>query len=329
MVELCIHVANVLYLLSFLARDMLWLRILTCLGLVLGVVFFTCQPAPMYGPTIWHLVFLGINFVQIRRLVLERRRLMLPPGVEQAAEAACKDLTHDQLLTLLTRAMWSHPGTLRDVTKVIGKPLTKEEEVVRDLALCRLSRKEMLNLLTGDVGNANNGGTANAPAQWRPAEFCHRELPFLTGVKGLALYVIPKVDVQVSGSFRSTPGSALAAGFTATNAYLAANSTLGRTLSGNAANVIIGIEEPNQIFTERRHELDVRIGKVLRFNKTRSVLSVDFYNALNSNAVVNQNQAYVLAVTPTPGQTVPAPAWLRPTEILNARLLKVSWAFDF
>jgi hypothetical protein len=147
-VDLCIHVANVLYLLSFLARDMLWLRILTCLGLVLGVIFFTCQPAPLYGPTVWHLVFLGINFVQIRRLILERRRLMLPPPVQQAAEAACKDLTHDQLLTLLTRAMWAHPDTLQDVRKAVGRPLTHEEEVVRDLALCRLSRNEMLNLLT-------------------------------------------------------------------------------------------------------------------------------------------------------------------------------------
>jgi len=127
---------------------MLWLRILTCLGLVLGVVFFTCQPAPMYGPTVWHVVFLGINLVQIRRLILERRRLMLPPQVQEAAEAACKDLSHDQLLTLLTRAMWAHPDTLHHVSKAIGKPLSKEEEVVRDLALCRLSRKEMLNLLT-------------------------------------------------------------------------------------------------------------------------------------------------------------------------------------
>jgi hypothetical protein len=147
-VDLCIHVANVLYLLSFLARDMLWLRLLTCLGLVLGVIFFTCQPAPMYGPTVWHLVFLAINGVQIRRLILERRRLMLPLPLQQAAETACKDLSHDQLLSLLTRAMWAHPDTLRDVGKAIGRPLTQEEEVVRDIALCRLSRKEMLNLLT-------------------------------------------------------------------------------------------------------------------------------------------------------------------------------------
>ena len=76
----------------------------------------------------------------------------------------------------------------------------------------------------------------------------------LTGAKALAIYVVPKIEVQVSGSFRSTPGTALTAGFTATNAYLAANSTLGRPLSGAAQNVVVGIEELNQMYTERRQE---------------------------------------------------------------------------
>src|SRR4051812_6482895 len=72
LVDLCIRLANVVYLLSFLVRDMLHLRVLTCVGLMLGIVFFTCQPMPLYGPSIWHVVFLVINAVQIRRLVLER-----------------------------------------------------------------------------------------------------------------------------------------------------------------------------------------------------------------------------------------------------------------
>jgi len=37
-IELCIHCANLLYLASFLARDMLWLRVLTCLGLLFAIV---------------------------------------------------------------------------------------------------------------------------------------------------------------------------------------------------------------------------------------------------------------------------------------------------
>ncbi len=169
---------------------------------------------------------------------------------------------------------------------------------------------EMLNLTGATAAN-----TANAPAQWRPAQFCHREEPMLTGFKALAIYIIPKIDVQVSGSFRSTPGTNLSVGYTATNAILGTSSTLGRALSGNAQNMVIGIEKPNEAYTERRQELDMRIGKVLKFGNTKTVVSMDLYNALNSNAMIVQNQAYA--------------SYLRPVEILNARLIKFSWAFDF
>jgi hypothetical protein len=184
-----------------------------------------------------------------------------------------------------------------------GKQIEDNCEIVAQLP-------EMLSLTGAAAAN-----TANAPAQWRPAQFCHREEPMLTGFKALAIYVVPKIDVQLSGSFRSTPGTSLSVGYTATNAILASSSTLGRPLSGTAANMVIGIEKPNERYTDRRNELDMRIGKVLRFSKTRTVVSIDLYNALNSSPMIIQNQAYA--------------SYLRPVEILNARLIKFSWAFDF
>ena len=189
-----------------------------------------------------------------------------------------------------------------------GKQVEDNCEVVAKLP-------EMLSVSAADAGSANSGQTGGALAQLRPQGYCHREQPMLTGAKALAIYIVPKIEVQVSGSFRSTPGTALTAGFTANNAYLAANSTLGRPLSGGAANVIVGIEELNKMYTERRQELDMRIGKVLRFGRARTVVSMDIYNALNSDAMINQQQAYA--------------TWLAPTEILNARLLKFSIAFDY
>jgi len=148
LVELCIHVANIFYLASFLVRDIFWLRILTCVGLVLGVIFFTCQSTPMYGPTVWHVVFLGINALQIWRLIIERRKRMLTAEQQQIAEAAFRDLTRDQLLTLLTRAMCDKPERVRDLRRVTQKPLNDDERLVRDLAFSHLSRKDLLNLLT-------------------------------------------------------------------------------------------------------------------------------------------------------------------------------------
>ena len=148
MVELCIHVANIFYLASFLVRDIFWLRILTCVGLVLGVIFFTCQSTPMYGPTVWHVVFLGINALQIWRLIIERRKRMLTAEQQRIAEAAFHDLSRDQLLTLLTRAMCDNPQRVRDLRRVTQKPLNDDERLVRDMAFSHLSRKDLLNLLT-------------------------------------------------------------------------------------------------------------------------------------------------------------------------------------
>ena len=80
-----------------------------------------------------------------------------------------------------------------------------------------------------------------------PAEWCHRESPFLTQFKAYGVYIVPKIEVQVAGSFRSLPGQIgppalppnndVQVALAATNAFLATNSTLGRPLAGGAANV--------------------------------------------------------------------------------------------
>jgi hypothetical protein len=150
----------------------------------------------------------------------------------------------------------------------------------------------------------------------RSTGFCDRTEPYLTQVKGYAVYTIPTVDVQVAGSFRSVPGSFINANFNASNAYLAENSTLGRPLAGGRANIGVQLAEPNALRLDRRNELDVRIGKVLRVAGARSVLSVDIYNMLNTDAVLNVNQTF-------------GGGFLTPRGILNARVAKVSVEFDW
>ncbi|NOT45537.1 MAG: TonB-dependent receptor [Acidobacteria bacterium] len=169
---------------------------------------------------------------------------------------------------------------------------------------------EMLSLTA-----AQASGTANGVAQLRSASFCDRQEPWLTQFKAYGVYTVPTVDLQVSGTFRSTNGTDLAPGFVATNAYLAANSTLGRPLSGNRPNQVIGLVGPYTEYVDRRNELDIRLGKVLRFGRSRSVVSLDVFNALNSNAQIAIQQSFA--------------TYQRPTEILNARLLKISYTLDF
>ncbi len=164
MAETCLHLANVLYLVSFLARDMLWLRALTCLGLVLGIVFFSCQPVPLYGPVVWQSLFLVINLAQIYRLVLERRQLRLTAEQERLCAATFQHRSREELLMLLTRVVHERSRALHDIEQVARRPLNTEERALRDIAFSRLSRYELLNLLTRRVWNAIRHGN---PMRWR------------------------------------------------------------------------------------------------------------------------------------------------------------------
>jgi hypothetical protein len=163
-------------------------------------------------------------------------------------------------------------------------------------------------------------------------EFCHLDEPWMTGFKGLVFYTIPKADVQVAATFRSTPGyantfgngaggaqpSGLAANFAATNAYLAANSNLGRALSGNAANTVVQVVNPDTVYLDRDNQLDFRVGKVFRLSGTRTTVNLDIYNMLNRSTILTANQTYSLTNN----------VWSNPTAIANPRLFKISFTFD-
>jgi hypothetical protein len=130
------------------------------------------------------------------------------------------------------------------------------------------------------------------------------------------------VDVQFSATYQTKPGPLVLAIYTATNAEVAPS--LGRNLAGAAPSVDVHLVSPGQYTTtnsgsgshgERLHQVDVRVSKLLRFGGARERVNVDIYNALNSSAVLAQNDAF--------GD------WQRPTEILVARFFKFSVQFDF
>src|SRR6185436_1343380 len=129
-------------------------------------------------------------------------------------------------------------------------------------------------------------------------------------------YTVPKVDVLISGTFRSDQGLLLAANYVVTSAEAAR--TLGRPLSGNAPSVTVNLIEPGVAWSDRVNAFDVRIAKVLRFGRTRTSVGVDIYNLLNSSAVLTNNAAF------NPGGT-----WLVPTTVLTPRFAKISASIDF
>jgi hypothetical protein len=135
----------------------------------------------------------------------------------------------------------------------------------------------------------------------------------LTNLKLFGSYVIPRIDVQLSGTFQSLPGPQLAAEYTVTNAV--ATPLLGRPLSGSAANATVNIVEAGDLYGERRNQLDMRVAKILRFNQTRLTAGIDIANVLNTNPVLSESAAY--------------DSWRAPQEILTARFVKFSLNLAF
>ena len=68
-----IHVANVLYLGSYLVKDILWLRLLTVVAGSVLLAYYVLLPMPLWPAIAWNCLFLAINVRQIHVLLLERR----------------------------------------------------------------------------------------------------------------------------------------------------------------------------------------------------------------------------------------------------------------
>jgi len=143
---------------------------------------------------------------------------------------------------------------------------------------------------------------------------CHVALPFQTTFSGLVGYTVPKIALQTSAVFRTAPGTQISANQVVPSATVA--QTLGRPLSGGAANVTINLVNPGDLYRDRVNQLDLRFGRTFTVARKKLNVGLDMFNALNASAVLNSNNTY-------------GAAWQTPTSIQQARQLQVSARFDF
>jgi hypothetical protein len=163
--------------------------------------------------------------------------------------------------------------------------------------------------------------------QW-PQAFCHRESGWQTNLKGLVTYTVPKIDVLLSGTFRSLPYpgnefpsvQSQSIGGQATALFggiLGPDSTnLGRPLASGIPVEILNIVEPGKLYGDRLNSIDLRFGKILKYGSTRTMINFDVFNLLNASTTERYNLTY-------------GNAYLNPLSITSARFFKISAQFDF
>ena len=187
-----------------------------------------------------------------------------------------------------------------------GRVVTDDCDIVDDLP-------EMLHALAGNPNRSFVFAT-------RPLERCRQDNGWRTGVQGLAAYLIPKIDVNVSMTFQNQPGAQLDANANTCAAAIAGtctagNTTLGRAFAG-APFRTINIVNAGEVYMERLTQIDFRVAKVFRVAGTRTMINFDFYNVTNSNSVLTENASY-------------GAPWRTPQSILLPRLFKLGLQVDF
>jgi hypothetical protein len=159
-----------------------------------------------------------------------------------------------------------------------------------------------------------------APGSPVSIKTCHMDQAWLPQVKFLGSWTVPKIDVQLGASYQSIPGVEYAAVYAAPNSDVSrpvSQGGLGRLPSGGAitGTTSVNLIQPGSLFGPRFNQIDLRLGKVIRAGRTRSVLSLDLFNLLNADTIASASSTYS--------------SWLAPTAVVAPRLAKVSLTLDF
>ncbi|HEU4688962.1 MAG TPA: TonB-dependent receptor [Vicinamibacterales bacterium] len=187
-------------------------------------------------------------------------------------------------------------------------------------------------------------GTSQA-LNW-PAATCLDSDPWETTLRGLAAYTIPKIDVQVSATFRSQqafemPTAAATAGGATNGAVWQVPNTcntpgclsifnlLGR-LPANAlatgTTAIPLLDNEHRLYVGgRRNQVDMRVAKILRFGPTRADVGLDLGNLLNTNYATAYTSTYQFSQ----GNALQGGTWLNPTAIYTPRFVRLNFTFNF
>jgi len=199
----------------------------------------------------------------------------------------------------------------------------------------------LMNGLTVQGGTSTGRGVRNNCAVTKAlpellgtarVDSCDVTEKWSTSFKGLASYMLPKLDVLISASMRSlevaggagvaTTGLSLAANYVVPNTII--QQSLGR-LPANAlatGTTTLNLLNPGVLYTlERTNLVDMRFAKILRFGSRRLDVGVDLYNLFNSNVITAYQQTYE--------QRTNGASWLTPTAIAAPRLARINLTFNF
>jgi Popeye protein conserved region len=99
--DLLVHFSNILLLLAYSVRDILWLRWFAVAAALTNIPYFLLQRHVLWPPILWGAVFTAINLYQIARLYMERRPVRLSEDEQKLYQMAFRSLRPREFVSLL------------------------------------------------------------------------------------------------------------------------------------------------------------------------------------------------------------------------------------
>lgn len=122
-----IHAANILLLIAYSVRDVLWLRLFAVAASLIAIPYYVLQPTMLWPPLAWSVVFAGINLFQSWLLFIERRPVKLTAEEEEIRRLAFQELPPRKVLQILSIGSW--------VTTQVDEPLLERGKLPNYISL--------------------------------------------------------------------------------------------------------------------------------------------------------------------------------------------------
>jgi hypothetical protein len=150
----CIHAANVLLLVAYSVRDILWLRLFAVAASLIAIPYYIFQPTPLWAPFAWTVLFTGINAYKAGQLFLERRPVKLTVEEEEVRRLAFTDLSPREVLRIVSIGSWT--------TSEVGDRLIERGKSVESISLIIRGKVEVTKegRVLGALGTGELVGSA-------------------------------------------------------------------------------------------------------------------------------------------------------------------------
>jgi hypothetical protein len=122
-----VHFSNVLLLVAYSVRDILWLRWFAVAAALTNIPYYLVQGTVLWPPILWALVFTAINLYQITRIYLERRPVVLSEDEQKLYDLAFRSLRPREFVSLSLVGEWKSAEA--------GERVVTEGEPVPDLCI--------------------------------------------------------------------------------------------------------------------------------------------------------------------------------------------------